>query len=85
MNHAAVLFGSDGQNYLFKDSGPGWNIQNYSIFIQISNNLLFYLNLLEKVLKEPISDSDHVKNGWWIDFRNVSSIENLAISDDELG
>ena len=23
MNHAAALFGTDGQNYLFKNSGPG--------------------------------------------------------------
>ena len=23
MNHAAALFGTDGENYLFKDSGPG--------------------------------------------------------------
>ena len=27
--HAAALFGTDGQNYLFKDSGPGFNIKAY--------------------------------------------------------
>ena len=42
MNHAAALFGMDGENYLFKDSGPGKAISmnvKYVLF-----NLIFRKN-----------------------------------------
>ena len=38
LNHAAALFGTDGQNYLFKDSGPGFNFKAYCrILYRIKN------------------------------------------------
>ena len=41
MNHAAALFGTDGKNYIFKDSGPGFIINTYCR-IKYSN---IFLNL----------------------------------------
>ena len=61
MNHAAALFGTDGQNYLFKDSGPG---QYKIIKLKYVNS-----NNIEKTLKVPIVDSDDVRTGWWIETR----------------
>ena len=80
--HAAALFGTDGQNYLFKDSGPGLTI---NVYYYLSNVKYCPKNsLLDKILKVPIEESDHVRNGWWIDFRNVSSVQNFALTDDDL-
>ena len=41
LNHAAALFGTDGENYLFKDSGPGYDIQKFDmkLFCNISPDL----------------------------------------------
>ena len=33
---------------------------------------------LEKTLKIPINDSDHVRTGWWIEFRNASLSSKLS-------
>ena len=40
--------------------------------------------LLEKILRVSIEESDHVRTGWWIDFRNVCLVQNGVLSDDEL-
>ena len=67
MNHAAALFGTDGENYLFKDSGPG----QYNIL------KLKYVNSIniEKTLKVPIAESYDVRTGWWIEFRIIPPCE----------
>ena len=39
--HAAALFGTDGQNYLFKDSGPGFLIKEYCRIKFSTTNLFF--------------------------------------------
>ena len=31
------------------------------------------LLFIEKILKVPVADSDHVRTGWWIEFRIVKS------------
>ena len=34
-NHAAALFGADGKNYLFKDSGPSKINYSLAIYFQL--------------------------------------------------
>ena len=38
--------------------------------------------LSEKTLKIPINDSDHVRTGWWIEFRNASLLSELNDSSE---
>ena len=32
-----------------------------------------FIEFLENVLEVPVGQSDHVKMGWWIEFKNVAS------------
>ena len=64
--HAAALYGTDDENYLFKDSTTGMNPRKNLNFI------IVHFVILEKELKVPKADSNHMKTGWWIEFRNVS-------------
>ena len=65
--HSAALISSDSQNYIFKDSTQGLKIKFKSCFS-------YEILLIGKILEVPISDSDyeHMFNGWWIEFKNVS-------------
>ena len=73
LNHAAALFGADGQNYLFKDSTEGLIIKKFVKQIVIYSQKVSINKFLEKILEVPVANSDHVRTGWWIEFRNVKS------------
>ena len=50
----------------------------------IVKQIFFLIWCLEKILKVPVEESDHVRTGWWIDFRNISCVEKFTLSEAEL-